>query len=67
MAKRYYSDVHVRDAFLSKMIGKRQIAVATEIGVPAQNISAMLKGAPITGKVLVWLGFRPVRGLYEKV
>lgn len=44
----------------------RQVDLAREIGVKPQNLSVVLKGAPVGGKILAWLGFEKVDGLYQK-
>ena len=44
-----------------------QAALAREIGVKPQNLSQMLRGAPINGRVLKWLGYEAVNGLYRPV
>jgi hypothetical protein len=46
---------------------KSQAALARTIGVSPQNLSLMLHGSTIHGKVLRWLGYEPVRGLYQPV
>ena len=66
MKNSYYGVEHVRRAFDLKLAGRTQVEVAREIGIPPQNLSQMVRGAPVTGKVLSWLGFRRVKNLYEK-
>ena len=63
---RYYTSDEIRAVLNQKMIGRTQAEVAREIGMKFQNLSVMLKGAPINGKLLKWLGFRRVETLYEK-
>jgi len=64
---RYYDEEFVRAALKFKItMGHTQVEIARACGVSPQNVSAMVKGAPIVGKVLAWLGFRRVEGLYEK-
>lgn len=66
MAK-YFTDEDVRDALL-KGIGRRtQAEAARAIGIKPQNLSVMVNGGPIHGKALAWLGFRGVKGLYERL
>jgi hypothetical protein len=42
-----------------------QAALAREIGVKPQNLSVMLQGASINGRVLTWLGYEAVNDLYR--
>jgi plasmid maintenance system antidote protein VapI len=42
-----------------------QAKLARKIGVKPQNLSAMINGSPINGKVLVWLGYEAVNDLYR--
>jgi hypothetical protein len=44
----------------------RQVDLAREIGIKQQNLSIALKGAPIGGKILDFLGYERVDGLYRK-
>ena len=67
MAKRYYSAEDVRKAFTSALQGRSQASVCRELGLKAQNLSVMVKGGPINGRVLTWLGFRRVTDAYERV
>jgi hypothetical protein len=57
----------VRAELEKKFRGRTQVSVCREIGVKPQNLSPMLAGGPIYGKVLEWLGYRKVDDLYEKV
>ena len=66
MAKRYYTSEDVRGALLDKLGTCTQADICRESGVKAQNISQMVKGAPIGGKVLTWLGYKRVNGIYER-
>ena len=45
---------------------KSQSALAKEIGVKPQNLSVMVNGGNIHGKVLTFLGFERVDGLYRR-
>jgi hypothetical protein len=44
----------------------RQVDLAREIGVKPQNLSVVLKGAPIGGKILDFLGYERVDGLFKR-
>jgi hypothetical protein len=66
MAKRYYTVEQIRAALKQKMNGKTQADVAAEIGVAPQQVSATLKGFAPATKVLTWLGYKRVEGLYER-
>jgi hypothetical protein len=67
MAKRYYADDAVRAELSKRLAGRTMTSVAKEAGVKVQHISVMNQGASITGKVLAWLGYRRVEGLYERI
>lgn len=67
MAKRFYADDAVRAEFTKRLAGRTMTSAAQEIGVKLQNLSIMKQGAPISGKVLAWLKFRKVEGLYERI
>ena len=68
MAKhKYYADDAVRAEFMKRLEGRTLTSAAKEAGVKVQHISVMRQGASITGKVLTWLGFRRVEGLYERI
>lgn len=57
----------VRAELARRIEGRSQADVAREIGIKPQNLSIMVAGAPITGKVLAWLGFRRIEGLYARL
>ena len=42
-----------------------QASLAREIGVKPQNLSVMLRGSSIHGKVLKWLGYEAINDLYR--
>lgn len=63
---RYYTDEDVRKELAYRTAGRIQADIARTIGVKPQNLSLMLRGAPIGGKVLAWLGFERAAGLYTK-
>ena len=56
---------------LRKLLRKRraefdtQKEMAAATGAKPQNLSLMLKGAPINGRVLRWLGYEAVNDLYR--
>ena len=42
-----------------------QASLARDIGVKPQNLSVMLRGSSIHGKVLKWLGYEAINDLYR--
>jgi hypothetical protein len=66
MANRYYTGDEVRAALDRALKTRTQSAICRECGCKPQHISIMVKGGPITGKVLAWLGFTRVDGLYRR-
>lgn len=66
MANRYYTADDIRKVFEAKIKGRTQVSICRELGLKAQNLSVMVNGAPINGRVLAWLGYRRVEGLYER-
>ena len=66
MANRYYTSEEVRRVFEMRLRDRTQVSVCRELGMKAQNLSVMVKGAPITGKVLDWLGFERVEGMFTR-
>lgn len=65
--KKQYTVDDVRAELYRRLQGQVQSRVAREIGVQPQNLSVMASGGPIHGKVLAWLGYRRIEGIYEKV
>lgn len=65
--KKHFTTDDVRAELERRMRGRKQADVAREVGVKPQNLSIMVKGAPIHGKVLSWLGYRRIEGMFEKV
>ena len=63
---RYYTADDVRTALSVVLASMTQADLARETGLKPQHISVMAKGAPITGKLLAWLGFERVDGLYSR-
>lgn len=63
---RYYTDKDVRAVLHRKLEDRTQADLAREVGMKFQNLSVMVKGGPINGKLLTWLGFRRADGLFEK-
>ena len=64
---KYFSRAEVREALDRALRDRTMTSLAEEIGVPIQSISVMRQGAPINGKVLAWLGFERVDGIFRKV
>ena len=66
MSKKFYTDQDVRKELARQLTAFTQAELAQFTGIPRQNVSAMALGAPIRGKLLAWLGFKQVQGLYER-
>ena len=62
---RYYTDEQARVMLRKRCVSQTELA--KHLRVTRQNVSAMLNGAPLHGKVLEWLGFRRVKGLLERI
>lgn len=58
---RYFTESEVRDALRRKLRGRTQTEVAKEAGISRSMMSQLVHGAPMTGKVLVYLGYCKVR------
>lgn len=65
--KKHFNGDDVRTELTKRLAGRTQASVCREIGVKPQNLSPMLAGGPIYGKVLDWLGYRKIDDLYERV
>ena len=63
----HFTTNDVRMELHRRLKGRTQASVCREIGVKPQNLSPMLAGGPIYGRVLEWLGYRKVDDLYERV
>lgn len=57
----------VRSELRKRLDGRTQAEVAREVGIKPQNLSVMASGGPIHGKLLAWLGYRRIEGIYERV
>lgn len=66
MGNRYYTKDQVRAELLKRLAGKRQADISRLCGAKPQHLSLMVNGAPVSGKVLAWLGFKKVEHLYER-
>ena len=66
MTKKYYTDGDVRNALVGCIFATSQASVSRASRVKPQNVSLMAQGAPIRGKLLAWLGYRQVKGIYER-
>ena len=64
---KHYREQDVRAFLNAKLKHTTQAEIARECGLKRQNVSAMVNGSPIVGKLLTWLGFQRVEGLYERV
>jgi hypothetical protein len=63
----HFTTNDVRRELAKRLVGRTAASVCREIGVKPQNLSPMLAGGPIYGKVLRWLGYRKIDDLYERV
>lgn len=59
--KRDYEECDLRDILFKRCKQSSQRAVAHEIGIAAPTISQMLHGAPLTTRVIEFLGFERPR------
>jgi hypothetical protein len=64
--RRQYTAEFIRRELKRKMKGKTQTAFAREIGVHRQVLCLVLNGDQPTQRILAWLGYRRVEGLYER-
>ena len=55
---------YLRTLLREKLGDGTQTALAKQINVKPQNLSQMLNGARINGRVLHWLGYKAVDDLY---
>jgi hypothetical protein len=62
---RWLSEEDVHELLRQKLKGKKHAAVAKQIGVSPNYLSGVRHGAPPTGRILAYLGYR--QRLYEKV
>lgn len=65
MAK-HYTPEDVRRRLNTAVAIGTQADLSRKMGIAPQNLSTMVKGGPIHGKALAWLGFRKVT-LYERI
>ena len=67
MAKRtYWSEEDLRATLRMRLRNRRQLDVATEIGVTPQHLSKVVTGDHLNGKILEWLGFQPSEKLFVR-
>ena len=67
MARRY-SEHHLRRILKKLIQSNTQSSVAEQIGVSSAFLSRAVNGGPLTGKVVIWLGFRRVEvRVFEKL
>ena len=60
------TDEQLRKILKRRVGDQKQVHLAKEIGVKPQNLSIAIKGAPIGGKILAWLGYERVDGIYRR-
>jgi hypothetical protein len=63
----YVTQDHLRQMLKKALGNQKQVSLAREIGIPPQHLSLMLKGMPIGGKALKYLGYEKAEGLYRKL
>jgi hypothetical protein len=62
----YVTNEQLRKMLKRKLADRSQADLSKEIGVKPQNLSIVLKGAPVGGRILSFLGYEKVDGLYRK-
>jgi hypothetical protein len=63
---RFVDSEYLRQQLLKRMGDRTQTAFAAEIGIKPQHLSLILKGSPIYGKALAFLGYERVNDLYRR-
>ena len=53
----FKTEIELREKLKRKITGRTQSSVAAEIGVSKSFLSGALHKAPLTGKILKWLGY----------
>jgi|HubBroStandDraft_1064217.scaffolds.fasta_scaffold353041_2 hypothetical protein len=63
----FITESQLREVLRKKLVGSAQAAVARDAGIGPNLMSMVVHGAPITGKLLAFLGYSKVREkLYQK-
>lgn len=63
----YLTESQLRKVLAKRLAGRTKKQVADEAGINPNALSMMLHSAPITGKLLSYLGYRRVQDrLYER-
>ena len=64
----FITEPQLREVLRKKLVGRTQAAVAKDAGIGSNLMSMIVHGAPITGKLLAFLGYSKVRQkLYRRV
>ena len=66
MTGRFYTTQDIQKALGQRLKDRTQASVCRELKLKPQNLSVMVRGGPISGRVLEWLGYERVEGLYRK-
>jgi hypothetical protein len=66
-ANRKFTEQQIRDDLSKRMKTMTQADVSRITGIFPPNISQMVRGAPLTARMMKWLGYREIRGIYEKL
>lgn len=63
----YKSGAELRDILRKKIGNRTQSSVASEIGVTAQHLSAVLRGFQVGAKIASYLNYEKAEDLYREV
>jgi len=63
----HHTERDVRDELDIRLKTMTQADVARVTGIHTPNISNTVRGGPIPAKLLAWLGFKQVTGIYERL
>jgi hypothetical protein len=63
----YVTQEHLRKLLMKELQGRTQVSLCRELGIKPQNLSIMVKGSPIIGRLLAHLGYEKVDDLYRKI
>ena len=62
----YATDNQLRAILTRKLAKGTQVVLAKRIGIKPQNLSIVLKGAPVGTRIAAFLGYERVDGLYRR-
>jgi len=66
MAKKLFTEQDVRKYLHKKLEAMTQAELSRDAGIKPQNLSPVVHGGPMHGKLLSWLGFRRFV-VYERI